>query len=482
MRIDTQCVHVHVIVVGGGFAGVAAAARLRAHGARVTVLEARDTLGGRARSDVVDGITIDTGAQLVTSAFTHTLHLLRGAVATPGHAQPDARSPSLRATGGRDIMLLGGARVPLHFGSLTSLLTYRGLTTRDKLRLARSLLPLLARERAHLSAANDAVSPMLDATTARGYMTDRVSASAADQLVEPPLNPFYAVRGDEASLAFYLALARYGSDGDVLAPTAGWSALLDHTLLADTLPDHARVEDALAERAPPRGSAVAVVTQARAERLALDARAVTVYADTGSWTGDAAILATGPVTAAALLAPHGAADDALIAWLRSVPLRRTWTLALVVDRELPRDAFGIFHPPSASEVVSACAVHGAKVGDAAPIGRDVLLAWPTPALALRMHNAPAAEIADVMTPAVEAMVPEVRGHVTRARVYRTDEGTPTAVPGSAADRTRGRALAAAIPWPVRLAGDYLAVPFIEGAVVSGERAADAVRTLAADGA
>jgi zeta-carotene desaturase len=53
----------HVLVVGGGFAGLAAAVRLVRAGARVTLLERRPFLGGRAYSftDGPSGDVIDNG-------------------------------------------------------------------------------------------------------------------------------------------------------------------------------------------------------------------------------------------------------------------------------------------------------------------------------------------------------------------------------------------------------------------------------------
>jgi polyamine oxidase len=52
----------HVIVVGAGIAGLAAARRLREDGYRVTVLEGRDRIGGRVLTDDSLGVPIDLGA------------------------------------------------------------------------------------------------------------------------------------------------------------------------------------------------------------------------------------------------------------------------------------------------------------------------------------------------------------------------------------------------------------------------------------
>jgi len=83
-----------------------------------------------------------------------------------------------------------------------------------------------------------------------------------------------------------------------------------------------------------------------------------------------------------------------------------------------------------------------------------------------------------MLPEMEAIIPDVAGHVRHARVYRLDEGTPVPSPGFAADRARGRALADAFAArhgaPVMLAGDYLTTPLVEGAVASGLHAAERV--------
>lgn len=56
-----------IIIIGGGFAGLAAAFELSLAGYSVTVLEARDRLGGRVHTlhDFVHGRTVEAGAELI---------------------------------------------------------------------------------------------------------------------------------------------------------------------------------------------------------------------------------------------------------------------------------------------------------------------------------------------------------------------------------------------------------------------------------
>lgn len=58
-----------IIVIGSGFGGLGAAARLAARGYDVELFEKRDKLGGRAYSYEIDGFTFDGGPTIVTAPF-----------------------------------------------------------------------------------------------------------------------------------------------------------------------------------------------------------------------------------------------------------------------------------------------------------------------------------------------------------------------------------------------------------------------------
>ena len=100
-----------VVVIGGGFAGLSAAAALADAGARVLVLEARPTLGGRASAftDPATGETVDNGQHLMLGCYHETFAFLardrrvreragpgrpRGAVRRRGRAPEHAVVPA----------------------------------------------------------------------------------------------------------------------------------------------------------------------------------------------------------------------------------------------------------------------------------------------------------------------------------------------------------------------------------------------------
>jgi phytoene dehydrogenase-like protein len=58
-----------VVVVGAGLAGLECARALHERGVAVRVLEAADAVGGRVRTDHVDGFTVDRGFQVLNPAY-----------------------------------------------------------------------------------------------------------------------------------------------------------------------------------------------------------------------------------------------------------------------------------------------------------------------------------------------------------------------------------------------------------------------------
>lgn len=64
------------LVIGAGLAGLAAAVRLHEAGLEVLVVDASDTVGGRVRTDAIDGFLIDRGFQVYLDAYPESGALL----------------------------------------------------------------------------------------------------------------------------------------------------------------------------------------------------------------------------------------------------------------------------------------------------------------------------------------------------------------------------------------------------------------------
>lgn len=73
-----------VIVVGAGAAGLACARRLLAAGRAPLVLERSDAVGGRVRTDVVDGFLLDRGFQVLPLAYPEARAVLDYGRLAPG--------------------------------------------------------------------------------------------------------------------------------------------------------------------------------------------------------------------------------------------------------------------------------------------------------------------------------------------------------------------------------------------------------------
>ncbi len=132
------------IVVGGGFAGLAAATLMADEGARVLVLEARPHLGGRARSfvDPETGSVVDNGQHLFMGCYRETL-LFLGRLGSLDrlYLQPRLHVPFLDPGGGVSAFSLPALPV-FSWSVLMGLLRYPGLPLRgrwDLLKVAREV-------------------------------------------------------------------------------------------------------------------------------------------------------------------------------------------------------------------------------------------------------------------------------------------------------------------------------------------------------
>ena len=124
-----------VVIVGGGFAGLAAAVELSEGGADVVVLERRRHLGGRAYSfvDSLTGDIVDNGQHLFMSCYRNTISFL-SKIGTLDRLefQKSPRVDFLDSENG--FTSFACRRLPAPFHAVSGILGMKGLSAGDKVR------------------------------------------------------------------------------------------------------------------------------------------------------------------------------------------------------------------------------------------------------------------------------------------------------------------------------------------------------------
>ncbi len=204
-------VHSEVVIVGAGLAGLSAARMLHRAGRDVTVLEASDGIGGRVRTDVIDGYRLDRGFQVLLTAYPelHTqfdvdaLDLRRfepGALVWNGSAMHEVGDPLRRP---RTLLSTGLAPV----GSVA-----------DKMRLLRQ------RARLRRTSARELLRQP-DLTTLAALRSEGFSVEMIEQFFRPLVGGIQLDPSLQTSRRMFDVILQCLLSGDAAVPAAGMGAL-----------------------------------------------------------------------------------------------------------------------------------------------------------------------------------------------------------------------------------------------------------------
>lgn len=245
-----------VVVVGAGLAGLCCARELHRRGIRATVLDAGDAVGGRVRTDVVDGFRLDRGFQVFLTSYPEAQRVLD----YPALGLKPFLAGAVVRVGGKFHTLADPWRRPLAavgsvFGPVGSVA--------DKVRVAR----LRARVRTGTveERFRDPETTTLDALHAAGF-----SAAMIDRFFRPFLGGVFLDADLATSSRMFEFVFRMFAEGEACLPAEGMEAIPRQ--LAAGLPEGAVRLGARVERV--RAGAVVLDT---GEEVA--ARAVVVAAD-----------------------------------------------------------------------------------------------------------------------------------------------------------------------------------------------------------
>ncbi|MEU9792272.1 protoporphyrinogen oxidase [Streptomyces sparsogenes] len=166
----------HVVVVGGGISGLAAAHRLLAGGARVTVLEASARVGGKLYAGEIAGVPVDLGAESMLARRPEAVDLARAVGLGDRLRPPATATASLWTRGGLRPMPRGHVMgVP---GDLAPLAASGVISEEGLARIAEE--PRLPR------------AELTEDVALGGFVAERLGREVVDRLVEPLLGGVYA--------------------------------------------------------------------------------------------------------------------------------------------------------------------------------------------------------------------------------------------------------------------------------------------------
>lgn len=405
-----------VAVVGAGLSGLRCAGLLAGHGFEVSVFEASDGVGGRVRTDEVDGFRLDRGFQVLLTSYPEARRAFDFAALDLGRFEPGA----LIRHGDGFSALVDPLRRP---GSLPAALDLGVGTLRDRLRLARMRFSLAGRDPDRIAA---------EPQVAAGQYLEELGFS--EDIVESFFRPFFGGVLIDPELATSSALLKlyfgYFATGDAALPAGGMGRLAEQ--LADRLPAGAIV----------LGAPVEDVT-GHSVRLS----------DGDLHRADAVVVATDERSAARLLG-------------RPDPGPGSVTTCVYFDApEEDATSRTLFLAGRDRGPVNEVAIPSAVASGYAPAGRSLVSVTAVGDQALR----------DDLPEAIRNQLGNWFGHGRVAAWRHLDSAVVTdALPPFPPGRFAPGKIPSQLADGPFVCGDYMESPSIQGALVSGRRAAEAV--------
>lgn len=403
-----------VLIIGGGLAGLCCARRLCQAGISCRVLEASEAVGGRVRTDRVDGFLLDRGFQVLLTAYPEARQILDYRALDLRPFEPGA----LIRVGGRFQRLVDPWRRPRFL--LSSAFSSAG-TLGDKLRIAG-----LRRRLGRLTL--DQLYEQPEQTTAEQLRERGFSPMIVDRFFRPFLGGVFLDRDLQASSRFFAFAFQMFSSGDVALPARGMEAIASQ----------------LAERLPPG----TVWTNAAVDRL--DERCVHLQ-DGRQIRSKAIVVATEQPVAAKLI---GAPEP---------PAARSVTCLYFAAERPPVDEPILILNGEGRGIVNNLCVPSLVSPSYAPAGSSLVSAT---VLGVPVLDDPALESS------VRQELQGWFGNQVQAWRHLRTYRIPFALPDQSPPALTPVAKPARIsPW-LWACGDYLDTASIQGAMVSGRRAAE----------
>lgn len=433
----------HIIVVGAGIAGLAAARSLRKLGFAVSVLEAAARPGGRIKSIEFYGHQIEVGAQFSSTGYRYI----------PALAREHGLASKFRRLSARAALQRGARLYPVHARKPWAPLASGLLNWGEFLKLGLGSTRLAWHARG-INPNCFAEFSTLDDSDAATWCRNNLGPAAAAHIIEPMIHGLYFHRLCGTSRALIAAILAFRG-ADSLAVAGGWQQL-------------------------PQSLAARLDVQygTKIERLESNVDGVRLWANgarLATHRADAAVLAVpAHVARSILVEPIPSEDKLLLSEYAS-----TVHIALGMDPnwrppEYMLGVYGCLLAPIEGGRIAALTLEGGR-GLRRGEGEVVSIMLGHGAASRMCKLSDDAIVRDILDE-LENWLPSVKCSVRCSHVQRWEAAEPFSPVGRAAAIAEYRATLSTTRRIV-LAGDFLGTPWTDGAAETGFWAAQHLATV-----
>ena len=417
-----------IVVIGAGIAGLACAYYLKKYGYDVTVLEASPQVGGRMATFRCDQYIIDTGAQFLSSGYTHILNLI----------EELNLNHELAETTQIGAIVKNRKIYSLNYHNPFSLLTSGFLSFGQFISLAIGSIKLNGKTK-NLSPGDYSAWHQFDTENAAQWSNAFYGNGITEYLIEPTLEAFYFQSPEETSKALPIGISKFNHFKTI------------------TLKGGINVLPAkLAEK-------LTVELNSEVLEIIENESNIEIKTRDKSFIADSVVLTVTADVAKNLYKNPGSVEEKLLATQYS----STVNLAIGLKNKLSQkmNYYGIFVPRKERKHIAAIAIESNKHSGRVTDG-DLINVMLSGRAGKELIDKDEKEIADKIIDELNDYIPNIKEEIIFTKVFCWPKAEPFSYVGRSVLIYEYRKQLRKDK-RIFLAGDYMGMPFTEGAAETG---------------
>lgn len=428
-----------VIVIGAGIAGLVAAHELQKAGISVIVLESSNKSGGRMVTEKYNNCIIDTSAQFLSSGYPIISSLIKE-LKIESEFVPTSPYCSI---------IKNGQIHTFRYDNPFSLLFSGLLSFKEWL-----IFGIKGKKSYHeaklLPTNNYSAWHQFDNQNCFEWSSKYYGKKITEYIVEPMLEALYFQQPEATSKALSIALNKLGYEKSKTMTLTGGMALLPAKLSEN----------------------IKIIYDSPVENISATHQSVTVKTSEQEYKSQKVILAAPAPIAAKIFNQANEQEKNLLSTQYSSTLNITVGLRNELSGGKITKIYGLWIPRVERKNIAAIAIESRKNKDRVVNG-ELLNIMLSGIAGKEMINLKKEEILKSIFEELNSYFPNITEHITFTKIYRWPYAEPMSPPGRSKNINGYRAKITNES-RILLAGDYMGMPFTEGAAETGKWAASRI--------